>query len=348
MIDSYIRATQLIGFVDLVDASGGDALELLGRAGIDPAALSDVDRLISFPRVVTLLEIAASSLDRPSIGLEWTLRSPAHFPNLGPLMMLGNVVDTLEEWIRTAIKYWRFHTNAYTMDLRTDDATGQAVLRYYAHSTALLGRQYCEAMMGNLCTIGRNTHGQDPVIVRFQHDKPRDTSLHEKVFRCPLEFNADHTEIVADQKLLQFKLNGALRPLKILVRLYMSGRIALMPDYDQSMTTTVMLAIPSVIGTGKCDLEFVAQVLDMNAKRLQRLLAAEGTTFSDRLDKVRENMARRLLAESDIPVERMAGLLDYSATAPFTTAFKRWTGQSPLAFRKQARQQLGRVSLIGD
>jgi AraC-like DNA-binding protein len=35
-------------------------------------------------------------------------------------------------------------------------------------------------------------------------------------------------------------------------------------------------------------------------------------------------MARRLLIESEMSVERIARLLDYSSTPPFTLAFKRW------------------------
>ena len=64
----------------------------------------------------------------------------------------------------------------------------------------------------------------------------------------------------------------------------------------------------------------------MNIKRLQRLLDAEGTTVSAMLDRVCGNIARRMLIDSKISVERIAGLLDYSGTPPFTTAFKRWTG----------------------
>ncbi len=48
-------------------------------------------------------------------------------------------------------------------------------------------------------------------------------------------------------------------------------------------------------------------------------------------------MARQLLLTSDAPVANIAGLLDYSTTAPFTQAFKRWTGMAPLEFRKSER-----------
>ena len=88
------------------------------------------------------------------------------------------------------------------------------------------------------------------------------------------------------------------------------------------------------MGSGVCNIDFVAQTLGLNAKTLQRKLAAEGTNFSEIVEQVRKNMACRLLKESQVPVERIAGLLEYSGSPPFTLAFKRWTGQTPLNFRK--------------
>jgi AraC-like DNA-binding protein len=52
---------------------------------------------------------------------------------------------------------------------------------------------------------------------------------------------------------------------------------------------------------------------------------------------VRETTARKVLAESEVPVADIAMMLDYSATPPFTQAFKRWSGQSPMEFRKRER-----------
>ncbi len=73
-----------------------------------------------------------------------------------------------------------------------------------------------------------------------------------------------------------------------------------------------------------------------------RPISDEGTNFSEILEKVRDNMARRLLIDSEMSIERIAGLLDYAVTPPFTLAFKRWTGQTPLNFRRAERAGVGR------
>lgn len=103
------------------------------------------------------------------------------------------------------------------------------------------------------------------------------------------------------------------------------------------MTAMVSSAVRSILGSRVCSSEFVASSLGMNSKKMQRLLAQEGTSFSQILDETRRAAAIEMLLESDAPVSRIAGLLDYSTVAPFTTAFTRWTGVSPRTYRNQVK-----------
>lgn len=339
--DRYIRATQLIGFQELVEEHGGDAQELLMRAGIGLTALSNIDGLISFNAYGRLLEIASHELSRPSLGLDWTLNALPHFPALGPLVLLARFVSNVQEWIDTSIQYWKFHTDAFTMEQRNDEATGHVGLRYISCSVALPTRQLTEATFGNICGLARSVTqelNRNPSVIRFQHTRPADLSCHKRVFRCPIEFGAEHNEIVFDPAILEVPTNGNLKLFKPIVGFYMRHRIQQMPIYDPSMATTIALAISSVTGTGYCNIEFISGSIGLTPKKLQRLLAGEGTSFSAILETVRTGMARDFLTSSNAPVAHIAGLLDYSTTAPFTSAFKRWTGTSPLKFRKKARQ----------
>jgi AraC-like DNA-binding protein len=345
--DSYIRASVLIGFVEFVEEAGGDPYAMLDEAKIPRSALDNIDALISYRGLALLLEIAAQRLNKPSFGLEFSLSIGPDHVNHGPLIVLGKLVSTLEEWLVLALKYWRFHTNAFTMRVTVDAATNKATARYHGDAFVTPGRQLIECVVLNILHIARDITGREDAkasVVRFQHSRPRDTSLHEQAFGCPVEFDCEHTEAEFDAAILKFETSGNMRLLKSIVGSYIKFRIARLPVYDASMSTNVALAIPSIIGTGHCGIELVAEALGMHTKRLQRALTDEGTNFSEILEKVRDSMARRLLIDSDMSVERIAGLLDYSSTPPFTLAFKRWTGQTPLAFRKNERlaRQAGR------
>lgn len=339
--DYYIRGSALVGFADLVEAAGGDPAALLRKAGFSPKALTEIDSLISWSGLCILLELAAEELDKPSLGVEWALSIPDHFPNVGPIVLIAHFVDTFQEWIETSMRYWRYHTNAFTLQLLDDHASGEVAVRFFMDSPLLPSRQQTEYLLANTCRIARHLIGdpeQNPLLVRFQHARPSDVSLHEAVMRCPIEFEASYNEIVFARELLGRPMRGNLKVCKSVVDHYIRYRIRQMPIYDQTMATTVAQAIRSVVGTGMCSSEFVANLLGMSAKKLQRLLAREGTSFSVILEDVRHSMAVSLLSESNAPISRIAGLLDYSTIAPFTSAFKRWTGVSPRAFRKGAAQ----------
>jgi len=331
----YIRGAVIIGFAELVTAAGGDPVALVEKAGFSRNVLREPDGLISWERLGVLMDLAARELDKPSFGLEWALSVPPHFPNVGPVSLMTHFVETARELVEAVIQYWRYHTNAFTLQLLDDRTSPCVIYRYHNESPVPVSRQLMEYMLGTGCRMARTMMSRDenPTLVRFRHGRPPDTALHDAIFRSPIEFEAAHDEFVLDRKMLDYPTNGHLRLFKGVLDRYIRYRIRQMPVYDQTMTATVAAAIRSMIGTGHCSVDFIAHSLGVSTKKLQRLLALEETSFSDILDEVRHTIAVRLLSESDAPISRVAGLLDYSTVPPFTLAFRRWTGVSPRAFR---------------
>ncbi|MGE3246233.1 MAG: AraC family transcriptional regulator ligand-binding domain-containing protein [Beijerinckiaceae bacterium] len=340
--DPYIRATSLMGFIEVIGGDTPLALSLLAEAGIPGNALRNIDILVSYRRFTTLMEIAAHRLDRPSFGLEWALGLPPHFPNLGPIAMLSYFAKNGADWIALAQRYWHFHSNAFTMNLLDHDERHVA-LRYSGDFYAFPARQVIEHTLACACLVARKVTGfvnERPACVNFRHAKPADVTFHDQAFDCEINYNADYDEIILDRKYLEYPTNLNLSLFRPLLDLYVNERFRRMNTPELSISNMVRLAIPSLLGTGRCSLETISTSLGMSTKKLQRLLADEETTFTIVLEEVRQNLARRLLIESDAPVERIAGLLDYSAPTPFIQAFKRWAGETPLAYRKRQREAL--------
>lgn len=334
----YLRSIILAGFAEFVSAAGGDPRALVEKAGLSRHVLFDPDELIPWPRFGMLTELAADELDKPSFGLEWALAVPWHFPNLGPATLIMHFAKTFREWLEMCNQHWRYHNNSVAFQLIDDGAGRNAIYRFHYTSLAPPARQQMEYMLGSACRVARVVTGrpdENPIVVRFQHARPCDTAYHDELFRCPLEFSAPHYEMVFDRALLDLPASrGDDSGLRTVLDQHIRHRLRHMPLYDQTMATMTAAAIRSVIGTGYCTAEFVARSLGLSGKKLQRLLAQEGTSFSDILDDIRRSIAMRLLTETDVPIAQISGILDYSTTAPFTLAFKRWTGQSPRAFRK--------------
>jgi AraC-like DNA-binding protein len=81
------------------------------------------------------------------------------------------------------------------------------------------------------------------------------------------------------------------------------------------------------------DMESVAHQLNMTVRTLRRKLDDEGTGFQDIKDELRRDTALHLLNQSSLSIQSISQQLGFSETAAFTRSFKKWTGQTPRAFR---------------
>jgi AraC-like DNA-binding protein len=81
----------------------------------------------------------------------------------------------------------------------------------------------------------------------------------------------------------------------------------------------------------------VADVLGISRRTLSRRLEQEGTSFVEELDRARREIALVHVAETEEPLTEVAYLLGFSHVESFHRAFKRWTGETPLAYRTRRR-----------
>lgn len=80
-------------------------------------------------------------------------------------------------------------------------------------------------------------------------------------------------------------------------------------------------------------LESVANDLHLSPRTLRRRLAELGTSFQMILEQLRRGRAVELLLHSGLSVDQIATELGYLDPSNFGRAFRRWTGQSPRAYR---------------
>ena len=78
-------------------------------------------------------------------------------------------------------------------------------------------------------------------------------------------------------------------------------------------------------------------VLDLGFSALATWLSLFVVPYRELLDEVRYGEARRYLSSTGLTVQAIAGLLDYADARSFRTAFRRWAGVTPAAFRLQNR-----------
>jgi len=72
----------------------------------------------------------------------------------------------------------------------------------------------------------------------------------------------------------------------------------------------------------------------VSERSLQRLLASEGTSWKEVVDRVHLETALDLMGERSNSLADIAATLGYSEYPHFYRAFQRWTGEPPSADRK--------------
>jgi AraC-like DNA-binding protein len=82
----------------------------------------------------------------------------------------------------------------------------------------------------------------------------------------------------------------------------------------------------------------VARALRMSRRTMSRRLEQEGTSFAEELDGARRQLALVYLNDRETPLKEVAFRLGFSHAESFHRAFKRWTGETPLTYRKRTPQ----------
>ncbi|MEV6274067.1 AraC family transcriptional regulator [Nocardia sp. NPDC051832] len=81
-------------------------------------------------------------------------------------------------------------------------------------------------------------------------------------------------------------------------------------------------------------IDTVAGDLNMSTRTLRRHLDAAGTSYRALLDEVRRALAEEMLTATPLSVSDVAIRLGYAESSTFIYAFKRWTGSTPAAYRR--------------
>jgi AraC-like DNA-binding protein len=109
-------------------------------------------------------------------------------------------------------------------------------------------------------------------------------------------------------------------------------------DDAGSFTARVRRLVVQALGEGPSTADSAADALGVSRRTLSRRLAEENTSFSRILDTVREDVAKTLLQDRSLSIGDIAFFLQYSEPAAFHRSFRRWTGQTPVAFRESSEE----------
>lgn len=99
----------------------------------------------------------------------------------------------------------------------------------------------------------------------------------------------------------------------------------------------LQLMLPSYLDERIPSISEIAEMASISVRSFQRRLSNTGLTYSDLVDTVRFENAKKLLRDTDVKIIDVALSLGYSEAASFTRAFRRLSGVAPRQYRNTWR-----------
>lgn len=175
--------------------------------------------------------------------------------------------------------------------------------------------------------------------ITVSYAKPAHWREYEKVFSCPIQFNANHCE-------LRFSKQYLLR------KPHLSNLLTAKTCQSLCGTMLSRLSSPTPLVTKVRNilliqqdqypsLSHMAQTLNTSARSFRRHLQNEGSTYQKLVNETRFTLAEQYLACTDLSVKQISNLVCFSDRANFQSAFKKWSGQTPINYRQQAKLASG-------
>ncbi|HSW12869.1 MAG TPA: AraC family transcriptional regulator [Solimonas sp.] len=276
----------------------------------------------------------------PEVGLRLCPHLPVFHGEVLEYLIFSS--QTLGEGVGRSLKYLRLLSDAMNMRIIEDAQGARAVVQGGAlDAPQLRHTEIC--VLYELIAFAKSVTDKHfgPQRVRLRFSPRVAQEEYEKVFGCPVEFDAPESEIWFDQKLLAYRSPRWDPDLLKLHEELAEKRLSNLKRQD--LIEGIRKVFSQRLELDKCDLEDVARELGVPTRRLRFELSRAGTSFSQLLSDFRYALARKLLRSTNEPIENIVYLTGFSEPSTFYRAFKRWSSMTPVQYRESRRQRMGKM-----
>jgi AraC-like DNA-binding protein len=304
------------------------------RQLLEPLDALDPDERVPIAPSLELLRGAVEMTGDPDLGLK-AAREIA-LGDYGAIEYVVNSASSMRDAIALLGRYLPLINDALEFSMRIEN--GKALIQL--ESRVVLPRAAADFQLAAfyVATLRHRRQPIDPNFeVLFTHVRPENVDEYERTFAPGLvRFSAPWSGFVLDPRSLEQPYESADPALHGVLRKYADVLLADLPK-TASVTERVRALIGEQLSSGEAGADRIARSLHMSRRTLGRKLEHEGTTFKQLLDDTRRRLALRYVGGHDLGLTEIAFLLGFSQAGPFHRAFKRWTGQTPLEYRRSRR-----------
>lgn len=296
----------------------------------DPGARTSVQQLLAVGRNAVRLS------PRPELGL--IVGQRLHVTSYGLYGYAMLCAETMRQGFALAIRYQSLATPVMFVSL--SESNGVALLNLPTPAeSAILGLNpqeygfFLDMQFALHGTLAKDVMGPwcIPAKVSYALTRPAHAEHIERALECPVEFGQARNGVHYPHEWLDRAPHMA-NPITAAQMSESCERLIEQLAWQAGLTRRVYEEITRTPGRYP-SIEQVAETLCMTSRTLSRKLAAEGTTYSDLLARVRYALALDYLRTTRLSMDDVAAALGFSDANSFRQAFRRWSGKSPTEYR---------------
>lgn len=335
--------TGLLGQLVFLNVNDEDALELFTGAGLPARALAEPDFPISLEQelIICIALVRRLGNEHSAVRIFFQYMHNIGIENLGVLGMAMRHSATAVAALQVCLNFPQLtwgHSRLIVK--RESDVTlftftmQRPQIRDASEADIDALVEYCLAL--DLITSLRNiqdiANAEAALLyITFPFPQPADWHLVQETLPCAVEFSRAEACLAFSGGFDNTPLPKA-NPLVYRSYVSIAEKLALMLAEEISLTERVtrwLWAYTPPLKRGE-----VASQLAMSERSLTRQLGHEGTSYAALLASVQAERAMNYLRNPSLSVSEVGYRLGYTEPATFTRAFTKWTGSSPLKWRR--------------
>ena len=326
------RAARASRILRVAEQQGLSRRSLLSAAGLTEDQIRDPDSRIPVERTLRLWRHLANSIDDPDLGLK--VGNTFHLREAGVVGYTMMHSELLLGALKRVVRFAKLFNQRADLTL---DPLGDR-WRLQAQQQPLIPnfRQPIDEGIAGLMSGFREIVGRNVVAaeIHFNYSQPENTFEHRRLLGSNLVFDQPHAAIFLWDRDVQSRTTepdpSLTRYMDELAEIHLEA----LPRVD-TYSAKVQHAVWPHLSEGLPTIDEVALQLAVSTRSLQRRLREEDTSFAQVVDTLRQDKAKLLLKDPNLPIYEVGYLLGYSDPSTFHRAFRRWLDTSPSQFRAQ-------------
>jgi AraC-like DNA-binding protein len=328
----YIHLGVAKAIAPILRGFGLDPAPVIRESGLDPLLFDDGTNVIPHAALGRLLTLCVARTHCPHFGL--LVGQRATVLSLGLVGRLMQHSETLGDAMRALVENLRIQNRGAVLSLNISQDTALFTFSVYQPKA-----ESADQISAGSLAVAVNAvralcgSGWDPSEVLLPQTAPVDQEPYRRQFRAPIRFNEESASIVFPARDLDRRVAGA----DPMLRAMLEEKIQQLKGAQGSeFSDDIRRLLRTRLTSNHCSADDIAHLLTMHRRTLSRHLKSSGMGYRAITNEIRFEIARQLLQDTQVPLAQIAAALGYSEASAFTRAFRRWSGQTPTAWRSHS------------